>query len=293
MTTQQRNAELLAQLSRLLNAQTAYPDAAEVRELAQACALPPEQAYAYLLAAAMGLESDRRPEDRALFCAYFPDMLHRLDAREYARDPYYRNIEVPRAQVGKWTLCREQYAPYEPFVCDDLRICEDGRVVPQIGYFEETFSFPAVLENGREWMLITPNEIRTMRPTIAAARGRVLTFGLGLGYFAYMAAEKPEVTQVTVVERDESVIELFEHDLLPQFAQRDKIRVVRGDAFAYAQTHLAQEGYDVVFTDLWHDPSDGLELYLRMKQYEKLSQGSTFLYWIEPTLRYYLGGESE
>ena len=29
--------------------------------------------------------------------------------------------------------------------------------------------------------------------------------------------------------------------------------------------------YDFVFTDLWHDVSDGIDMYLKMKEYEKQS----------------------
>ena len=51
---------------------------------------------------------------------------------------------------------------------------------------------------------------------------------------------------------------------------------------------MAAGDYDVVFTDLWHDPSDGCELYLKMKTYEHLLPKARFLYWIEDTLKLYL-----
>jgi AraC-like DNA-binding protein len=59
-------------------------------------------------------------------------------------------------------------------------------------------------------MSITPNEIVTMREPVARASGRVLTLGLGLGYYAYMVHLKEDVTDVTVVEREQAVIDLFE-----------------------------------------------------------------------------------
>lgn len=61
--------------------------------------------------------------------------------------------------------------------------------------------FPAVLENERIWMTITPNEIETMKEAVDKAFGNVLTFGLGLGYYAYMVSEKVNVESITVVEK--------------------------------------------------------------------------------------------
>ena len=66
--------------------------------------------------------------------------------------------------------------------------------------------FPAILENDRIWMTVTPNEIETMKEPVDQAFGNVLTFGFGLGYYAYMISEKEEVTSITVVEINGDVI---------------------------------------------------------------------------------------
>ena len=42
--------------------------------------------------------------------------------------------------------------------------------------------------------------------------------------------------------------------------------------------------FDYVFADLWHDPSDGLEMYRKLKKYEVLAPHTSFDYWIEPSL---------
>ena len=54
-----------------------------------------------------------------------------------------------------------------------------------------------------------------MKLPVERAKGKVLTFGLGLGYFAYMCSLKEEVESVTVVEKDKSVIKLFNEIILP------------------------------------------------------------------------------
>ena len=91
-----------------------------------------------------------------------------------------------------------------------------------------------------------------------------------------------------MVERDATLIELFRTHLLPQFPHREKIRIVESDAFAYMENRMPREGFDFSFMDLWHDASDGLELYLRAKKLEALSPNTEFTYWIEPSLRSYL-----
>ena len=59
-----------------------------------------------------------------------------------------------------------------------------------LGFFEEEFFFPAVLEDGNEWVTLTPVDLDTCEEAIRKARGKVITFGLGLGYYAYMCSEK-------------------------------------------------------------------------------------------------------
>lgn len=281
------NKILLERLSLYVNLTPRYITPDIVAELTEECGLSATEAVSTLLAAAIGLDVDSSPDDRELFFEYFPEMLSRLDTSVYTDDPYYRAIPRESKRLGKWELGEQLYAPYEIFVWNDLRRMRDGRIIPQIAFFEEEFRFPAVLESGREWMTVTPNEIETMREAVAAARGRVLTFGLGLGYFAYMASMRDEVESVTVIERDSEVIRLFSEQLLPCFSNPEKLRIVKSDAFEYAEG-LRDGEFDLIFCDIWHDPSDGVGLYRRMKQYEKNAPHSRWLYWIEQTLRCYM-----
>ena len=125
-------------------------------------------------------------------------------------------------------------------------------------------------------MLITPNEIETMERVINDSKGRVLTYGLGLGYYAYMVSLKEEVEKVTIVEKDNKVIELFNKYILPKFKNKDKITIINADALVHIKND--KEDYDIVFIDIWHDVSDGLPLYLEFKKYEK--KNTKYYYWI-------------
>lgn len=214
---------------------------------------------------------------------YLKKSVKRLDPKKYQSDPYFKNIKIPNKQIGKWTLGYQSYEPYEAFIRDDI-IVDGYKEIPCVGYFDSRFEFPTVFENGVEWMAIKPNEIETMKKPIEDAYGNVLVYGLGLGYYPYMISLKSNVNQITVVERDESVISLFNEYVLPQFEKKEKIKIVKSDAFEYAEKEMGKHSYDFVFTDLWHDVSDGVELYVKMKKHESKLHGAEFAYWIEPSL---------
>ena len=265
--------------ARLLSADGALFSAREIESFAEECRLPRREAFLLLLSAALGMEEDRAFQSRYLAPAITP-----LEAPPWQENDYNRRIRFPEKRLNAWQLTRRRYAPYQLFPCGSMRLTEDGREIPRLGDFTVPFSYPAVLENGREWMTVTPNEIATMEKPLAEARGSVAVLGLGLGYFAFMAAQKDAVSAVTVVERSGDVIRLFQEHLLPQFPHRDKIRIVPGDAFDFLRG--AMRGYDFAFVDLWHDVGDGLPLYLRCRQME--TAGVPFAYWIEEDLLVFL-----
>ena len=224
-------------------------------------------------------------EDRRLIMDYITPSVRILDSKRYTENPYYKEIKIDNVKIGRWELRREAYEPYRAVICDDMIVREDFSEIPPLGFFTERFEFPAVLEDTNEWMTLTPVDLDTSDYAILRARGKVVTFGLGLGYFAFMAARKPEVESVTVVEKSPEVIELFESCILPQIKCREKIRIICDDAFEYAEKVMPCEGFDVAFVDTWRDASDGAPMYRKMKALEHLSESTEFIYWIENFLR--------
>lgn len=278
---------IFARLSTYLNHKPDFISKEEIEEIVN-YGVSTEYAFRALFAAALGLDIADNAEDAELFNKYFDTMTHKLNADDYYNNPYFKNITIPKITIGHSELKYESYKPYEVFVCNDIITTQEGRQIPQLGFFPTEFKFPAVLENNRIWMTITPNEIETMREPVDRAFGNVLTYGLGLGYYAYMVSEQPQVEQITIVDSNEDVIRLFRKHILPQFNNAHKIRIITADAFEYAQEHMAKEKYDFVFTDLWHDVSDGIDMYLKMKQFEQLSPATVFMYWIEKSMLCYL-----
>ena len=276
------NFEVIGMIAYYLNNHSDFINSQMVNELAYLSKISKEEAFFILFCEAVGLDIVDNQEDKYLAMNYLKRGIKKLDKSIYENNLYYKNIKTIEDKIGNWEFKYLKYKPYEAFIYDDL-IIEGDKEIPSVGYFEEEFEYLAVLENGNEWMLITPNEINTMQPVINDVYGNVVTFGLGLGYFAYMASEKRDVNSVTIVERDKHVIELFTSYILPQFENKDKIKIVCEDAFDFAST---MEGYDCAFVDLWHDVSDGVGLYLRMKQLEK--RGVKYYYWIEKSILSYL-----
>lgn len=257
----------------------------DVRSLSAECGLTPEEAYLALLAAHLRLDTSEA-EDARLYRGYLPKMVHQLDPAPLEADAYLQAVHPQEGAMGAIDLVRETLQPMELFVTDDFLVDSQGRVLPQLGWFDRAFSFPAIREDGRVWMTVTPNEIHTIQPAVRESHGKVLTYGLGLGYYAFHCLLKNEVESVTVVERNPEVIEVFRRYLLPCFPRPDALRIIQADAFEYAKHVMPREGFDTVFTDLWHDVADGIPLYRRMKALE--APGPHYLYWIEKTLKVYM-----
>ncbi len=282
------NGLMFERLAILLNNRPDFVTDEMVKELTENYGLSVEESFSLLICAALGFDTELEA-DREIWEAYAPFMLHHLDEKLFTEDPYYKAVRINSGKrLNEWELRTDILAPFTAFVCDDPLTLPDGRIIPQIGYFDCEFKFLSVLQNGREWMTMMPNELVTQRTPIKKARGRVCTYGLGLGYFAFMCARKSEVESVTVVERDESVISLFKDMLLPCFENKEKIEIVCADAFEFAEKQAPARNFDYIFADIWHDPSDGVEAYKRFKSLEYLCPNTKFDYWIEKTLKLYM-----
>jgi len=279
------NERMLERISEYLTFTPCAIREADVASLAAECSLTLGEAYLALLAAHLDLDISKA-EDARLYRGYLPQMVRQHDPAVYEADAYFRTVKPESGAHAAIDLVQETIEPMELFVADDFRMDERGRVLPQLGWFDRAFSFPAIREDGRVWMTVTPNEINTIQPAVQESRGKVLTFGLGLGYYAFHCLLKADVTSVTVVEKNPAVIDVFTRLLLPFFPRKEDLRIIRADAFDYAANIMPQEGFDTVFTDLWHDVADGIPLYQRMKALEV--PGRNYLYWIEKTLKFYM-----
>ena len=244
-----------------------------------------KEALVALISELFSLDDSRGGDDRRLIRDYLSKSVTVLDVEKYKNNPYYKNIKIENLKDGEWEFRHESYAPYRAVIVGDMVTESDFTEYAPLGFFREKFEFPAVLEGGNEWMTLTPVDLDTSDEAIDAAHGKVITFGLGLGYYAYMVSEKAEVDSITVIEKSERLISFFKKHILPQFPNKDKVKIINADAFEYAEFFMPKEDYNLAFVDTWRDASDGAPMYKKMKPLEKLSPKTTFLYWIEGFLK--------
>ncbi len=213
---------------------------------------------------------------------YEIDKISKSPANPYLNNEFTKNIKIRDVNKYSYKLSNETIKAYEPIIYKDIKVeGEFYREIPQLTYLDADYSYPVIKYKNTTWMSLIPHEINTMSFSINEAKGDVLVYGLGLGYYAYMVSNKPDVTHVTIVEIDNRIIELFKENILPQFPNRDKITIVEADAFKFVANNTTH--YDYAFIDLYHDAEDGLELYVKMKKAEN-KLVDKYSYWIESTL---------
>jgi len=285
-----QNGLAFALFGNYLNNCPDFVDEKELRELTESGYITEEKAYSLLVASACGLDVADNPDHRRFYDRYFSKSIKKLNAKDFYSDPYFANINLPNASIGNFSLGKRFCPPYELMVCNDPQKFVNGVVLPCLGYFDTKFEYPAIFEGDRLWMSLLPNEITTTLPAVKKAKGKVLTYGLGLGYFAYMAARKEEVTRVTVIELSSNVKELFETFILPQFGEwGKKINIIVEDAFVYAEKVAPYQDYDYIFADIWHDPADGIDMYKRFLTFEHLYPQKTIIdYWVKDSMDLYI-----
>ena len=221
---------------------------------------------------------DLNDEDNGeLIDKYFKGHIKQCDEKEYLENPYYKNIVIKNIQEGRYGLKNDHYFPYEIFALDDIKVDNEFVEHSSLGFFKDKFPFIALNENNVTWMSITPNEINTMKNGINAAEGDVLVYGLGLGYYAYMVSIKEKVKSVTIIEKDQNIIDIFNKYIYPQFKNKEKIKIIKSDALNYK---FNDGDFDLLFIDLWKTPEDGISFFLNFKKMEKNYHKTKFIYWL-------------
>jgi len=110
-------------------------------------------------------------------------------------------------------------------------------------------------ENGEggwdTWMSLSPMEIESQELPLRHVRGHVVVMGLGMGWVAANMALQPAVDRVTVVERDQDVLQLFGLcrvlEGLPDAAAR-KVALVQSDALQWQPQGAP---VDFLYADIW------------------------------------------
>lgn len=88
------------------------------------------------------------------------------------------------------------------------------------------------------------------------------------------------------------MIDLFEQHILWQFPRKDKITVVKADAFDYLAS-LEDGEFDFCYADIWEGEEDGAYCYRRILPEEKRMPHTRFAYWIHDAIRRRMEEEDE
>lgn len=204
-----------------------------------------------------------------------------LNTTEMKNDPYMKNIQIPSVSKGKYRLGYETLKKNDLFILDNVYAKDPFSKInlPVLACMDKDYRFPYIEENGNVWMSVAPNEIRTMEKDISDAHGKVLTLGLGLGYFPYVVSQKDDVSEITIVEINENIIDLFVTYLLPQIPNKEKIKIINENALTY-MSRLEDGTFDTCFADIWISAND-IDTYLKLKMICSGFEKTKITYWIE------------
>lgn len=222
-------------------------------------------------------------EDKYYFDSRIKPSIKLISPDKYLNNHYVKSIK-PLPYRGKgYELGYLKVKPYQALPYDDIEIKNDYIEVSKIGYFDKEYSYLAIMKDDVVWMSLDPNEINTMEESIKESKGRVLAFGLGLGYYPIEALFNDKVSSVTVIEKDKKIIEIFNKHIAPLIKNNKKLTIINDDAFHYLKNNDVDSLFDYLFIDIWHNPEDGLPLYLQFKKLLKNKKVKTS-YWLEKSI---------
>lgn len=146
------------------------------------------------------------------------------------------DIDVPDGVSGEWRV--ETFEVKNGELSQMLSVIKTGRGVPGGTYKALKRGETTVMSN-------TPDEIRDFMSFVHRAKGSVLVNGLGIGVLLKALLNKPEVTDITVIELSEDVIKL----VAPTYLMDSRVTIIQGDAFTYKPP--VDKKYDAVWHDIW------------------------------------------
>ena len=204
-----------------------------------------------------------------------------LSSEEICKNPYTSTVQLDRIEHEDFRYSIEilpsnQLVNVSGVIFDQKRELNDWM---KLRALDQPYPSAVLWQKDDVWMLDAPSESLTIDPYAKKAHGNVLTFGLGIGYFAYMALLNPNVRSVTVIEKSHSVISMFEKYILPQFPHGSRMTIIEGDAFDYFKEDVIAT-FDYVFVDIWKSSDDGFMIIEKLLQ-QYLPPFEKADFWIE------------
>jgi hypothetical protein len=204
-----------------------------------------------------------------------------IRSQDVIQSPYNSKIKLNMVENSEFRFSSELLPANQLFnvsgiIFDRNRELNDWM---QLRALDQAYYANVLWQGSEVWMLDAPSESNTIDPYANKAHGNVLTFGLGIGYFAFMALLNPKVSSVTIIEKSSSVIAMFKQYILPQFQARERVFIIEGDAFDYFNEMFIQK-FDYVFVDIWKSGDDGFLMIEKMLE-QYLPPHDKVDFWIE------------
>ena len=202
-----------------------------------------------------------------------------IEKKDYIDNPYLKNINFKDIKLKDFSYETVTIEKGYLFNIDEIQDDKNKELNDYMilrAYKQDT-DMMFLKQGKQEWMMASISEFRTNDPYAKKAHGNIITFGLGIGYFVYMASLNENVKSITVIEKSKEVIELF-NQIKDQFPNKD-INIINGDAFDYFNEQYLKQ-FDYIYVDIYQNNIDGrnmieklLEQYL--PPYDKCN------FWIE------------
>ena len=128
--------------------------------------------------------------------------------------------------------------------------------VAQFGYFQDwqgQGDIDALFYVEQTWMSNARDEVDSQTPHVATAFGHTVLMGAGMGIALFNLLSKPDVTRVTLIERDPVVIELLRQSTdFEAWPGIEKLHIEITDALAY----IPDLPVDHLYADIWATPGE-------------------------------------
>lgn len=156
----------------------------------------------------------------------------------------FEKVNVPEGVSGDWSVSKFTVDPEDAKLfnlrCLMSGSIDAGRRMPAGDYTRLTCKGRGVI------MSDTPAEERENKWLWWEATGDVLINGLGLGFVLKAICQRDEVKSVTVIEKEQDVI-----NLVGDSVDKEKVTIVHADALEWRPEK--GQRFDVVWHDIWDD----------------------------------------
>lgn len=194
-----------------------------------------------------------------------------LPTEYITENAYINNIKFKGNETfGNYTFLNDKYEKYQ-FTEYAGHERKNLLFYPCWGLFRcSALSYVLVDKNNNGVAVTIPSEMLQTQKYIDNAKGNVLVLGVKVGYFSYLAGLKDDVSQITIVEKDEDVLGFFNQYIFPQFDEKikAKIKIMKYDPIEYFK-FLPDGQFDYCFVDLWGKHSVAQDYYKLLPYHNK------------------------